>query len=360
MVLPGWVIQQRTNCSGLGRWAWLLFRGRNGLRTRIYVAYRPTRSSGNGTVYQQHRRYLRTKSREDCPRDAFLEDLRQELQGRKQAGERIVLMMDANGPVCNGPIKQMFDDLLMREMLTTKHVSGRPPATYVRGSTIIDGIWCTPDIPTDKATWLAHDRSPGNHTSLLVDVPWQSLLGEDVLRVVRPDARRLNSQLPRVKAKYDQELERQLRIHRIKARLYLVQELRPANGPLTELLQDEMEAIDRVTRDSMICAEKRCRKLRMREVDFSPEVNLAGLQALLWKQVYRKKIGERVQSRWIQKLAKQCKVSCPMSVTVQEALQNWKEHSKTYRAKAPNAPTLRRNWMDDRRLDPTTDEETRK
>ena len=50
------VFQQGVDESGLGRWAWLLFRGRNGLCTRIYVAYRPTRSSGNGTVYQQQLR----------------------------------------------------------------------------------------------------------------------------------------------------------------------------------------------------------------------------------------------------------------------------------------------------------------
>ena len=98
------VHSQGEDSTGLGRWVWQLFKGKNNIATRIYTAYRPCKSAAHqvNTVYAQHRRYFRGKGDERCPRELFLIDLEKELHGRKLAGERLVVMMDANDDVSKG------------------------------------------------------------------------------------------------------------------------------------------------------------------------------------------------------------------------------------------------------------------
>jgi hypothetical protein len=47
------------------------------------------------------------------------------------------------------------------------------------------------------------------------------------------------------------------------------------NGNFTPLQRQQLETLDRVRTEGMLCAEKKCQKLAMGNVDFSPEVNLA-------------------------------------------------------------------------------------
>ena len=192
-------------------------------------------------------------------------------------------MLDANGTVNRGPVKQAFDELLMRETMTTHHRDGElPTETYVRGSTIIDGIFATSDIPVSFASWLAHNSSPGDHCALVVNIPWLTLLGKDVLKIVRPDARRLTCSNKKAKLKYVEELDKQLTYHKVLPRLHQLEAQHLPGRPLTTEQATEAEVIDRVKTDAMRSAEKQCRKLKMGDVDFSPEVNLTGTNVILW------------------------------------------------------------------------------
>jgi hypothetical protein len=53
----------------------------------------------------------------------------------------------------------------------------------------------------------------------------------------------------------------------------------------------------------MLYAEKKCRKLAMGEVDFSPELNKARQRKLLWKKIVWHKRGRRVSSSYIKRKA---------------------------------------------------------
>ena len=54
------VVEQGEDETGLGRWAWLLFLGKNNQRTRIVIGYRPCKAKDSqySTVYTQHVRYF--------------------------------------------------------------------------------------------------------------------------------------------------------------------------------------------------------------------------------------------------------------------------------------------------------------
>jgi hypothetical protein len=63
--------------TGLGRWCWITLKGKHKHTTRIICAYQPCTSKHTSisTVGAQHRRYLRSKGIDDCPRLAFRKGL---------------------------------------------------------------------------------------------------------------------------------------------------------------------------------------------------------------------------------------------------------------------------------------------
>jgi hypothetical protein len=62
--------------------------------------------------------------------------------------------------------------------------------------------------------------------------------------------------------------------------LYSTQE-----GNFTPAQQQQLETLDRIQTEGMLHAEKKCWKLAMVNVDFSPEVDLAKKRRWLWQQV---------------------------------------------------------------------------
>jgi hypothetical protein len=60
--------------------------------------------------------------------------------------------------------------------------------------------------------------------------------------------------------------------------------------------EQEMERIDLIRKEGMLYAKKKCQKLAMGKVDFSPELNKARQWKLLWKKIVWHKRGRRVSS----------------------------------------------------------------
>jgi hypothetical protein len=85
--------------SGLGRWTWTTFRGKNQVIVRIITGYRPCvdYSDKPNSVYSQHERHFATKKDKRDPRLAFYEDLDQAMLVWLDSGNLIVLgLLDAN------------------------------------------------------------------------------------------------------------------------------------------------------------------------------------------------------------------------------------------------------------------------
>jgi hypothetical protein len=180
----------------LGRWAWTLFKGRNGHSARIISVYVPCRSEGEETVYQQQCQHLRKNGITDCPRLVLLRDLKQQLLTWRQSGERLIVFLDANEDTTSGGFHDMLtgNGLHMREAVLHRHPDPRwrTTATFKSGDRIgrypIDGCFVTPDLPTAAATWLAFERCPGDHRFCILDFNTAVLIGENILKVVRPAA----------------------------------------------------------------------------------------------------------------------------------------------------------------------------
>ena len=77
--------------SGLGRWTVMTLKGDEGFTTRIVCAYNPcyNKKQGTGTSYQQQKRFLITKRKDDtCPRKKLQEELVAQLKKWGEEGDR--------------------------------------------------------------------------------------------------------------------------------------------------------------------------------------------------------------------------------------------------------------------------------
>lgn len=194
------VVDTGVDARQLGRYSWTKFQGRNGHVAWIITLYVPckaTHSSGDLTVMNQHRRYFEAQGIMRCPRELLLEDIRTDLlQAWRAAGEQLIVFVDANENVINGPFHDMFVSpaLQLREAVMHRHPDPRwqHTATYSKGDSRgkwpIDGVYVTPDLSFDAASRLQFMPHLGDHRFAVLDIKSDALVGDSLLKIVRPVA----------------------------------------------------------------------------------------------------------------------------------------------------------------------------
>jgi exonuclease III len=95
--------------TGLGRWAWVRYKGKGETFLRVVGAYRPNpKAYGENTVFIQHQRYLLTQHDSRDSQLAFDQDLEKAIKSWSNAGDHMVIAMDANDDLRNGPVKRLM------------------------------------------------------------------------------------------------------------------------------------------------------------------------------------------------------------------------------------------------------------
>ena len=268
--------------SGLGRWSVMTIAG-GGIKTRVICGYNPcyNKKPDNGTTYQQHRRYFRSRNVDRCPRTLFKENLIEQLKKWREPGDRLVVCMDVNEHIYNKSIgKELTDSdgLAMREVVGdfTQQPIG---STFFQGSKPIDGVWATSDISVSNAMVMPSGYGIGDHRLFVINMATKDLVGEFPPKVLRPVSRRLNTKLPGVANLYAELLEDQIIWHRLIERTGEAhRKSRSRQG-----LQRRLNALDKELGCYMKYAEKNCHRIKSGRIPFSPE-------AALWiqrTQVYR-------------------------------------------------------------------------
>ena len=333
--------------TGLGRWCWTTFVGKDNHTTRLVAAYQPVRSSKRQlkSVYRQQRRYFQLQGDMRCPRAIFKDDLVKQLRQWKNDGERVVLMLDANEDLNGGPLSRALDAIDMRDAVRAR--TGTPgPATWFRGRNQIDGAFATQNVDCCGARFLPFWAGIGDHRAVVIDIPLQSLVGEQLLKVVRPPARRLQCTIERARRKYETILAQQFTIHRIHektAALY-----RQACYPPPPGFQEAVESLDRIRHQLMINAEKKCRKRRMGEVDFSPGVMVWQKRRDVWRDVVKHKLGGRINRGILARRARACGILSPLSATHAEAERAYRLCQREFDQLKPDADIHRASFLHDK------------
>jgi hypothetical protein len=136
--------------------------------------------------------------------------------------------MDANENMTNGHMERMLSskDIGMRPVTLKNHPDLQLTPMYMRGLqpgwVPVDEVWATDDLPVDMAGWLAVHKCPGNHRVVMIEIDTKSLLGDDLLWITRPPARRLSCQIPRAKKNYQRRVISHFQKHRVLERLHRV------------------------------------------------------------------------------------------------------------------------------------------
>jgi hypothetical protein len=268
--------------------------------------------------------------------------------------ERLIVFINVNENMTKGPFHDMFTspDLQFWEAVSSRHPDPRWPntATYHKGDILgkwpVDGVYVLPNLPVDASTWLQFQHHLGDLRFAVIDINSNALVGDALLKIVRPQARRLSCSIPDSVLAYNKHLSSHLLRHQVLPKLNHLYSSH--NGDFTPLECEHLEALDCIRADEMLSAEKKCRKLSMGTVDYSPEVDLAKKRRWLWKQVVKKREGRQVSASMIKQKARQCGVLSPLSVTLAQARMSFRVADLAYDALKQRAPTHHYKFLCDR------------
>ena len=140
-----------------------------------------------------------------------------------------------------------------------------------------------------RGGWIQVEKSIGDHRSLYIDIPIKTLLGESKFAIHRHTARRLICDHPKIVDKYNSLLNTQLQ-NQNTIRKYNEFASQYENGTLsTENIMIILNKLDNSITNSILHAEKKCRKLKSGSVPYTPELNNAGKIINVWNNVANQK-----------------------------------------------------------------------
>jgi hypothetical protein len=208
------------NDLGLCCWTYMRFVGEDRIVTRVICGYSlcANKKKDSGTVYQQHRRHLINKLKDDtCPRTCFWEDLLCQMTQWQKEGERLILCLDVNENIYCGKLGWQLtklDGLGMREVVG-EFTARQLGATHFRGSEPIDGVWTTGNITVTNACAMPAGFGVGDHRLFVIDFAITTLVGSGTTTVVCPVLQRLNTKIHGCADWYNKSLRRNILHHQL-------------------------------------------------------------------------------------------------------------------------------------------------
>ncbi len=264
------------------------------------VAYRPNPpSAGVMGVYAQHSKYFNSINHDICPREAFLMDLKNDILKLQEAGNHLIVMLDGNEDMRCGQLANIFSSIHLREVILQKH-GLNAPSTYRRNTTDtpIDGIWASAGIDITAGGYFEMDEviTGTDHRCLWVDISYEVAFGySGTPRITRPSARRLNTRNPIIRDNFNQRQRKLAEQHALLERIILLEE--SIEGELTLEQIQEFETIDKIRRNHIHSAEKKCRKLRTGNVPYSDTLQQERNKIEAYCLLLKFKKGLKVSSR---------------------------------------------------------------
>jgi exonuclease III len=256
--------------KGLGRWTWHTFNGKQ-RKLRVITAYRPVKNYSNaGSVWNQQQYYLDKHNIDKTPHEQWIDDLSEDIGRWIREGDSIVLMADFNDDVHKGPTVRTLKQLGLVDILESIEMAKIP--TFQRGSVPIDTIMTTREISIVNGGYI---RSPSDHLCIWFDVNKQVLF-DKLVSQTPVAARRLQCSDPRTVHKYNTVLWEEIRKRQL---VELYERLEVCTPHDTTKQAKLWEKLDTELVKLRLCAEKKCRKLKMGCIQWTPE--LANMRIVL-------------------------------------------------------------------------------
>ena len=329
----------------MGRWTWIMLKGKRENKTTIITTYRATNLQQTATrqagIIRKSKLFL-------TPEAAWKEDLSELINKKKREGN-VIVMGDFNDDLNNeGIVEKMMDELGLDEVLNQRYGCG--PNTYFRGSAKIDGIYATPGIDIRQGGYIDEVDSPGDHKSLWIDIEERHLVGAARDDRPPPILRKATCKIPSVRKKFNAILNEQVENHKIHSKTKQLIRRARANGKLSDADKEMYESIEERLRRAVAHADTKCRKARTGKTPFSPkQKQLMGairiLKLLYLRQKMKRKKGRPTKTQ-IQRFKKKYNYTGQTEFpTIKDLVAAWKVASQAYNAFRPKAHEFRNTHL---------------
>jgi exonuclease III len=330
----------------LGRWTWTLFKGKDEKRTRVVSVYVPclAQTFGCRKVYCQQQKALLHMGCNESVIQVFWNDFWEQIDTWRESGDQLIIGGDWNTDVRNENFLRQFRSRNLIASITDRH-GPKGPETYSGGSKPIDEIFCSSSLRVMSAGYLAHGQATGDHRPIWIDITKASALGTNMKNLPTYNARRLKCQDPRVVARYNKVFEDFLTKHGVYNRIYEL--YHNFNIPLNEFQKTEYEKLDRLREKGMMMAEKKCRKLKMGRLKWSPILQQARVTILYYKLCLSKKKKKKISTRYLTRLSNSIKIDAThlsqaqIQITINESYDKYKQLKLQH-------TELRRSFLEDK------------
>ena len=258
--------------SGLGRWCYYTFIGKNKTKLIIICAYRYCQGQrienvGESTSFSQQYSLLRQKGIEKPdPQGQFITDMRKFVQDKLDDNYEVLLCLDANEEMITkkSKIKEMTMKLGLYDI--AKEKCDTPAHTYTRknSSRRIDFILGTAAV-LESITLFQHapdsmGKILGDHRALCIDLDIKKIMNLNTTWTQAPTSRTLKSNDSRAVKIYIQKVRKNLDTHNVFQRMKaLLQELE-GHTVLNEYQKNIYESIDNDVYRLCINAENKVKK----------------------------------------------------------------------------------------------------
>jgi hypothetical protein len=201
----------------------------------------------------------------------------------------------------------------MKEVV--REFTGTPiDSTFFRGSKPIGEVWATSDIAVCNAAIMPAGFGIEDHRLFVIDFAMQDLVGVHPQKIVRPASRRLNTKLPGVADRYTSKLEEIILKHRLIKRMGEAH----GNSKSRKSLAKWMNRLDKELGKYMRYTEKKCRKIKSRQILFSPEAAMWIRRMQVYRSLLKYHAGQICNRGNLKRAARRCGIEYPLSLSIKE------------------------------------------
>ena len=329
----------------MGRWVSKVIQGKNNIRTRIVSVYVPIlmRKHGYKKVMCQQQRALLSMGITENVLKVFWKDFWDEVDQWLEQGEQLVIAGDWNTDVTSDSFLAEFDKRELAPAISSLHGKDLPE-THNNGSKPIDEIFVSKTLQVQKAGYLAHGATLSDHRPIWIDLTKSSMIGTKSKLSPTFAARKLKTNDPRVVDRYLKQLKKLLSVHKVVERAERLANW--VNGELTEAQKLEYEDLDKIKTWAMEEAERDCRKLKMGQIKWCPQLQRARDKICYYTLSKRKLLGRKVSSSLLTRMSK--KSSCiAIHLTLEQMDEEIDKAYKDYKKLRKNHEKLREGFIEE-------------
>jgi hypothetical protein len=255
--------------------------------------------------------------------------------------------MDHNEHAIEGPLGKALADKDGPDLCKAikLHMGASSGATFFRGLQPIDGLWMSKDLGISNACVMLFGYGVGDHCAFILDIPLESLVGVNPVKIIRPVSRHLNSRLPTCGKAYVENLEANISCHRLLECLYNAHTGKYSAKETAK----RVIIIDKEGKAYLRHAEKICRKIKCCRIPFLPEASIWIQRVQVYYLLLRFHQGKIKNRGNLKRAARRCNIPNLLGLTIAEILARletckkecafYQEHGQCFRRKHLN------NWL---------------